>query len=284
VNNASGWTDCGTGDVHDIHTYPGPAAPAVEKQRAIVLGEFGGLGLGVDHHTWSAKAWGYAGMQSQQELTERYERLLGRTWELFEKNGLCAAIYTQTTDVETECNGLLTYDREVLKVDEARVLAANLGKGPRVMIEPLVETARETPAEWKYTTTKPADGWEKKEFDDASWQTGKSGFGTTGTPNATVNTAWDTPDIWLRREIEIPAESVKDAELLLHHDEACEVFINGVRAARLRGFTTDYIEHRLRDEARAALKPGKNLVAVHCNQTTGGQFFDLGFVKLVEKK
>ncbi len=284
VNNASGWADAGAGDMHDIHSYPGPAAPPAEKARAIVLGEFGGLGLGVDHHTWSEKNWGYQGMTSQQELTDRYERLLGRFWELSEQQGLCAGIYTQTTDVETECNGLMTYDREVLKIDAARVRQANLGKGPRIEIVPLIPIAREQPADWKYTFDKPADGWEKSTFDDASWKTGKSGFGTEGTPGAAVHTVWNTPDIWLRREIDIPADAIKDAELFLHHDEGCEVYINGLRAAKLDGFTTDYIEQPLSGKARAALKPGKNLIAAHCNQTTGGQYFDLGFVKLVEKK
>jgi hypothetical protein len=72
--------------------------------------------------------------------------------------------------------------------------------------------------------------------------------------------------------------------MFVHHDEACEIYINGQRACRLREFTSDYIEQRISDKARAALKPGKNLIAVHVNQTRGGQFFDMGFVRLVEKK
>jgi hypothetical protein len=68
VNNASGWTDSGAGDVHDIHNYPGPAAPPVEKQRAIVLGEFGGLGLPISGHMWQTdKNWGYQNMASKGE-------------------------------------------------------------------------------------------------------------------------------------------------------------------------------------------------------------------------
>ena len=197
-----------------------------------------------------------------------------------EDNGLCAGIYTQTTDVETECNGLITYDREVLKVDTDRVRAANQGKGPRVTVMPLIPTAQEQPATWKYTLDKPPDGWEKPTFDDSKWQSGQSGFGTTGTPGATIGTTWNTPNIWLRREFDIPADAVNDAELTVHHDEDCEIYINGIRAARMRGFTTDYVEQQLRGESRAALKPGKNIVAAHCNQTTGGQYFDLGFVKV----
>jgi hypothetical protein len=127
VNCASGWNDRNAGDVHDIHSYPGPDSPKPESGRAAVLGEFGGLGLGVDGHTWARKTWGYRGMKSQDELTARYEQLLRRVWQLKDNPGLSAAVYTQTTDVETEGNGLMTYDREVLKMAIDRVRAANQG-------------------------------------------------------------------------------------------------------------------------------------------------------------
>jgi beta-galactosidase/beta-glucuronidase len=128
VNCASGWNDRQVGDVHDIHSYPGPDSPAPESNRAAVLGEFGGLGLGVDGHTWAKQTWGYRGTTSSEDLTRKYQQLLRRVWELKEKRGLSAAVYTQSTDVETEANGLMTYDRAVLKVDEKRVAAANKGK------------------------------------------------------------------------------------------------------------------------------------------------------------
>jgi beta-galactosidase/beta-glucuronidase len=128
VSSASGWTDEKTGDILDIHAYPGPGSPDPQADRAIVLGEFGGLGLGVDGHTWASKNWGYQGMKDKDELTTRYEDLLRQVHALKVQKGLCAAVYTQITDVETECNGVLTYDREVLKLDEARVRAANLGQ------------------------------------------------------------------------------------------------------------------------------------------------------------
>jgi beta-galactosidase/beta-glucuronidase len=88
VNNASGWTDKKVGDVHDIHKYPGPAAPPVEEDRAPVLGEFGGLGLGVDGHTWAKKHWGYRGMASREDLTERYVKLLRKLHALKVREGL----------------------------------------------------------------------------------------------------------------------------------------------------------------------------------------------------
>ena len=284
VNNASGWTDAGAGDVHDIHTYPGPAAPPIEKQRAIVLGEFGGLGLPTEGHMWEKKNWGYQNMESNKELTDKYVRLLGRLWQLHDENGLCAGIYTQTTDVESEANGFMTYDREVIKLDENRVREANLGNGPRLDIAIVIKTAKEEPADWKYTFAKPADGWEKSGFDDSSWKTGKSGFGTEGTPGAVIGTKWDTPDIYLRREIDLPEDALKDLDILWHHDDGVQLYVNGVLAARTGQYTSDYTEHRMNDQARKALKPGKNTIAVHCHQNGGGQYIDVGFVKLTEVK
>src|SRR5438477_4501008 len=76
VNNASGWTDAKAGDLIDIHSYPNPAAPKTESARAAVLGEFGGLGLGIDGHTWKREHWGYQPMADSQRLTSRYETLM----------------------------------------------------------------------------------------------------------------------------------------------------------------------------------------------------------------
>ena len=101
----------------DIHVYPGPEMPDVEEKRAGVLGEFGGLGLHVAGHTWQEKKnWGYRSCKNGQELTAAYGQLLNRLRPLIAR-GLSAAVYTQTTDVETEVNGLMTYDREVIKMD-----------------------------------------------------------------------------------------------------------------------------------------------------------------------
>ena len=117
VNNASGWTDKGVGDVHDIHAYPGPEIPDVEEKRAVVLGEFGGLGLPVAGHTWQEeKNWGYRSCKNSQELTAAYGELIDKLHPLIAR-GLSAAVYTQTTDVETEVNGLMTYDRGMIKMD-----------------------------------------------------------------------------------------------------------------------------------------------------------------------
>ncbi len=124
VNNASGWTDRGAGDVYDLHHYPDPAMPKLEPNRAAVLGDVGGLGLAIKEHTWTKDSWGYRGVKDRDALTAQYERMLAQAWKLKDK-GLCAVVYTQITDVETECNGLMTYDREIIKVDVNRAAAAN---------------------------------------------------------------------------------------------------------------------------------------------------------------
>jgi beta-galactosidase/beta-glucuronidase len=126
VDDVSGWADRGVGDVNDMHKYPGPGSPEPEQKRAIVLGEFGGLGLPIHGHTWQAeKNWGYRSYKDSVSLTAAYEDLVSKLFPLIDEKGLSAAIYTQTTDVEIEVNGLMTYDREVVKMDWTRVAAAN---------------------------------------------------------------------------------------------------------------------------------------------------------------
>ena len=127
VNNTSGWADRGVGDVCDIHAYPGPAAPPNEPNRAAVLGEYGGLGLPIEGHTWrTEKNWGYRGYQNAEELIAAYQDLSRKLQPLI-KNGLAAAVYTQTTDVEIEVNGLMTYDRAIIKMNPERVSEFNRG-------------------------------------------------------------------------------------------------------------------------------------------------------------
>ncbi len=133
INNASGWTDKGVGDVNDIHHYPDPAAPPVEEKRAIVLGEYGGLGLYVPGHVWQTENWGYEKMQNANALLEKYENFCLEMARLRDDKGLSACLYTQTTDVETETNGLMTYDRYQVKMGAANVARAHTGKiAPRL--------------------------------------------------------------------------------------------------------------------------------------------------------
>ncbi len=127
VDNASGWTDKHVGDVSDIHSYPGPDMRPLEEKRASVLGEFGGLGLPLPGHLWQPEGnWGYRNFDDTKIYATRYAELLRALYALVDK-GLAAAVYTQTSDCEVEVNGLLTYDREVLKLDPARFSAIDRG-------------------------------------------------------------------------------------------------------------------------------------------------------------
>ncbi len=125
VDGPSGWTDRGSGDIHDVHAYPGPAMPDPEPRRAAVLGEFGGLGLPVAGHLWRQRDnWGYRTYETREELQSNYERLIEDLLPMIDA-GLAAAIYTQTTDVEIEVNGLMTYDRAVVKFDVEEMARIN---------------------------------------------------------------------------------------------------------------------------------------------------------------
>jgi hypothetical protein len=284
VDNASGWADRRVGDVHDIHSYPGPAAPPVEESRAAVLGEFGGLGLPIKGHTWQDKKnWGYRTYKTRQELTDAYVALLGNLRSLI-GGGLSAAVYTQTTDVEIEVNGLMTYDRAMIKMDAERAAAANRRLYlPPPIIKTVVPTSEKQGQNWRYTTSEPPAGWQRQDFDDSAWQKGLGGFGTEGTPGSVVRTEWKTSDIWLRRTFELRGGVPKEPHLEIHHDENAEVYINGVLAAKLTGYTTSYVLIPISDAARKALKVGQNMFALHCHQTGGGQYIDAGLVDVVEQ-
>ncbi|MBL8762228.1 MAG: hypothetical protein JNL50_13090, partial [Phycisphaerae bacterium] len=285
VNNASGWTDAKVGDMMDVHTYPDPKCPPREESRACVVGEFGGLGLPVPDHMWKKDHWGYQAMKDAEHLTRRYESLLKSSYDQREQ-GLCAVVYTQITDVEVEANGLYTYDRRVLKPDLARVAAANRGDfslmPPPPTITELVPTSKAQAQPWRFTESKPADAWEKPGFDDSTWKQAPGGFGTKGTPGAVVGTEWKSAAIWTRRSFSHNPQDDKPTHLLVHHDEDCEVYINGVLAAKLDGWTHDYELVPIPDAASRAFREGDNILAATCKQTSGGQFIDVGLVRVQE--
>ena len=285
VNNASGWTDKKAGDVLDIHNYPSPKSPAPDSSRAIVLGEFGGLGLAIDGHTWKKENWGYQGMSDAEQLTLKYEKFLKQVYEYRDNPGLSAAIYTQTTDVEVECNGLMTYDRMIVKPDLDRVAAVSRGDFSRMppppVVKSIVSTSEEQGRAWRYTIEKPSDNWFKPEFSDDGWKQGLGGFGTEGTPGAVVRTEWKTSDIWMRTEVSVPDEHFVSLHFRLHHDDDAEVYINGVLAGSFGRHTSEYDEFPILPAGRDALTPGKNIIAVHCKQIKGGQYIDVGLVDLL---
>jgi len=125
VNPASGGNHYLTGDILDTHHYPHPRMTLLDTNRATVLGEYGGIGLVMKEHLWEPdRNWGYVRLNSPKEVTDEYEKYADMLYKLIGR-GFAAAVYTQTTDVEVEVNGLMTYDRKVMKVEPERIRRIN---------------------------------------------------------------------------------------------------------------------------------------------------------------
>jgi hypothetical protein len=151
-------------------------------------------------------------------------------------------------------------------------------------ITAVAPTADVEGAQWLYTTTQPAGRWFSAVYSPVGWKQGWSGFGTPTTPGSAVRTIWNTADIWLRREVVLPAGlDTRRLYLVVHHDEDVEIYINGVQAAKEEGFLTKYEPIAISPLARGAIKAGKNVIAVHCHQSGGGQFVDVGLATVTFK-
>ena len=307
VDGPSGWHDYEGGnkgrhkpagveeaaDLVDRHDYGRrPGMWPVNDRRASFLGEFGGIGCRVDGHLWTDKAWGYGGTgkdTDRKAVQGKFVSLMDHVGGLAMK-GLSGSVYTQTTDVEGEINGLITYDRKVVKFDEkalaevhGRVRAAfALGITPR---ESKVFAKRLDPDvnAWAWTTTAPAAGWEKPGFDDAAWARSAGGFGSATIlkdhPHAKGATKWETPEIWLRRHFTYkkPAGKILQATIDMFHDEDVDVYLNGELILSVKGYNTNWMSFSIPPEKFAeAVKEGDNVIAVNVIQTVGGQFIDLG--------
>jgi len=175
----------------------------------------------------------------------------------------------------------MLYDRSGWKKWASRDVAkaanwAPLPKAPKTVV--VVPTSENEPMMWRYTTQAPPGDWFKAEFDASAWKEGPGGFGTRDTPGAVVRTEWSTPDIWLRREFVIPDGKWSDLHFRMHHDEDAEAYVDGVLATQVSGFVADYEAVTIKTKAMEILKPGKHVLAVHCKQTSGGQYIDVGLV------
>lgn len=125
VNPASGGNHRACGDILDLHNYPGPSMFLYDPQRVTVLGEYGGIGLPLENHLWwNKRNWGYVQFKNRDEVTAEYVKYANELKGMVDR-GFSAAVYTQTTDVEGEVNGLMTYDRKEIKINEAAVKKAN---------------------------------------------------------------------------------------------------------------------------------------------------------------
>ena len=171
--------------------------------------------------------------------------------------------------IETSFLTELKVKHPELKVDTAKPV------GPANGV--VLADSRKAGQEWEYTLQKPADNWFEIAFDDSKWKKGPGGFGTRGTPGSVVRTEWRTREIWLRKDFgltDIPAKLT----LNIHHDEDAEVYLNGKRIASFKGYIGDYKQLDVTMQAADLLQTGRNTVAVHCRQTGGGQYIDVGLI------
>jgi Glycosyl hydrolases family 2, sugar binding domain/Glycosyl hydrolases family 2/Glycosyl hydrolases family 2, TIM barrel domain len=139
VIDASGWFDMGVGDVRSLHKYFGTAMPEYDGKRACVIGECGAFGLGIPGHMWrpGISNWNLTKFDTREALTDGYETLMAKIENLEESRGLSGAVITEWSDVETSCDGFVTYDRDEVKMPEARISAAN-----KKVLEATVQTAK----------------------------------------------------------------------------------------------------------------------------------------------
>jgi hypothetical protein len=172
------------------------------------------------------------------------------------------------------CALFLWLQTTIVIADGAAVPQAN-------KIEVIVPTADIKPAKWRYTVANPGTGWAGDKFNDSAWNEGWSGFGTRGTPGAVPTTVWNTSDIWLRRTITMPAGNFTNLQFYVHHDEDVEIYVDGILAARESGFLTGYEPLEILPAALKLLTAGNQItMAVHCHQTRGGQYVDVGLCEI----
>ena len=287
VNQASGGNFEGAGDLLDIHSYPAPACPTSSTQ-ALACGEYGGIAYGIANHNWG-NGFGYVTVSNAIDYLNMYDGFATDLAYSKTNKGLSAAVYTQITDVEVEINGLMTYDRAIVKANVAKLRASNVKTiNQKIFLTELLPTSIESGRTWKYTTADPASNWYDASFNDANWSSGLGGFGTTGTPGAVVRTNWSTSDIWMRQKFNLGPLSQRVIDNIIfrvHHDENCEIYINGSLATSLTGFTSGYAIVPLTQRSKALLKANsENVIAVHCHQTGGGQYIDLGISQFDSEK
>ncbi|MEK6248940.1 MAG: hypothetical protein N2C12_12225 [Planctomycetales bacterium] len=293
VIGASGWNDiAGVGDAHDLHIYPGPGSPEPEAERAAVLGEYGGLGLPLPGHLWQEKKqnWGYSNFKDTEAIGEAYIRQIDKLRGFIATPGLSAAVYTQTTDVETEVNGLMTYDREVIKLGSENVIAANLSvyeKPARSRV--LAPTSCKHAVVARYVTSEPSDKWFVGDFDDSSWAEGVGGFGNGMAWNSNTRTRWKTDDIWLRRRIHLGEKPIGKVALLVYYDDEADFYVNGIQLEPLSTGSNHYQIVPLSEAATKSLKVGENIFAVKChNKPMPGRhnpgYIDFGLVEILPGK
>jgi len=245
-----------------------------------MVSEFGGIG-------WTTTGgWGYG--TAPADMDAFYARYKGLVDALLDSKFMFGFCYTQLTDVEQERNGLYTYDRkpkfDVKKLHDITSRQAACEKDPPVSVTDKTIDWRvvfgaapdgNLAHEWRYTFDSPTDTkWTAADFNDSTWQKGYGGFGDKGGWEWAIHTPWKTENVWLRQEFNYNGSSFTKAMLVIHYDNETEVYLNGSRIWAADGWNDQYMGFDVTKPVQAVLKPGRNVVAIHCHQDAGGQFID----------
>ncbi len=269
INGVSGWTDRDCGHMIDAHQYPGPGMEPAEQNpgRVVVLGEFGGLGLPIEGHLWdpSMRNWGYRTYTNTETLIKEYAKLMHNLYPL-RYNGLSAAVYTQTTDVEGEVNGLITYDRKVVKIDPEllRILHYPLYGNDSRVVKKIVSDSEVNSQQILISTNELEDGWYNGK--------NRSLFNKTNAP-VSVKKGDNVCSVSYFSIDETP----EGIYLHIHAFGEIKIYLNGVLITNKRVVCKRHYEDINLSEYRSLLKnKGENVLAVECGPYEQDAEFDYG--------
>ncbi|WP_027450201.1 glutaminase family protein [Xylanibacter brevis] len=147
--------------------------------------------------------------------------------------------------------------------------------------ETIIPMANEEAWTARYSREKQAEGWQENNFNDSKWAEGKAAFGSEDLSN--VRTRWsnENSDLYVRRTINIDAKDLnEDLALIYSHDDVFEIYINGTKVASTGEIWREGVTLKLDSKLKKLLKPGKNIIAAHCHNTTGGAYTDFGIFKI----
>jgi len=298
VINASGWHDKKVGDIRDFHDYTiHPAVALVNKNddRAMVLGEAGGIDLLIPGHLWTPDLKGGTKIKtdwsidfkkgivkSSDELIEKYKILLDDLFQL-KKYGLNAVVYTQISDVEDEISGWMTYDRKVSKLPETTFAALHEQFfKPTMTGKFILPLSINEPQQWNYSFTAPSNDWIKNLM-LSDFKTGMAPFGIESNNVHKVNTTWNTNSLFLNKEFTLSSVPSK-LSLIACNTGITEVYINGAYVMQFNNFLKNDPEVKisetiLSDEAMKLLKLGVNQLSLKFNFPSVGKpvyYYDFG--------
>ncbi|MEA4935471.1 MAG: glycoside hydrolase family 2 TIM barrel-domain containing protein [Paludibacter sp.] len=258
INAVSGWTERYVGNLYDIHNYPATSMifPQYCANRISVLGEFGGLGLPVQEHLWNPnmRNWGYKNMDGSMDFVNDYSRLI-YDLETLIAQGLSAAIYTQTTDVEGEVNGLITYDRKITKipVQYLNILHSRLYRTPAAKSVTLIADSQNGPKQNREITI---NGVKQKV---------QTPYEIKGNATVTAVQKFKTDKLFT------------NLSLWLNVNDYAKVKLNGVTVLdQPVRYTRHYNQYNISNFA-AYLQKGENTLEIEVSQKENGKAMDFDF-------